>query len=72
MVIVDPDNNHWEYRTDQLSIIINRIHVTRPDKKPLVYCVAEIRMRGEDAFRAGLRDTNTKATPRYEQPWAMA
>jgi LmbE family N-acetylglucosaminyl deacetylase len=55
VVIEDWDNEHWEYRTDTLSIIIDRIHTTNARGRPVCYCVAHVRMRGEDAFRAGVR-----------------
>ena len=72
VVISDPQNEHWEYKSDQLSIIVDRIHVIRADQKPVCYCVAQIRMRGEDAFRAGLNVENATKTPYYEHPWLMA
>ena len=72
VVIIDPVNEHWEYRTDKLSIRINRIHTARADGKPICYCVADIRMREEDAFRAGVRNENPNAQPELEQAWHMA
>lgn len=55
VVVEDWDNEHWEYKTDTLSIIIDRIHLTDAENKPVTYCVANVRMRGEDAFRAAVR-----------------
>ncbi|MEN6595198.1 MAG: phosphodiester glycosidase family protein [Clostridiaceae bacterium] len=55
VVVEDWDNEHWEYKTDTLSIIIDRIHLTDAENKPVTYCVAHVRMRGEDAFRAAVR-----------------
>ncbi len=72
VVISDPENEHWEYRSDQLSVIIDRVHVTRADGKPVCYCVANIRMRGEDAFRAGVRNDNPLSQPGLEHAWHMA
>ncbi len=46
-VSVDVDNGHWEYRTDTLSIIIDRHEADGP----VVYFVAHIRMRNTDSFR---------------------
>jgi len=71
VVIEDWDNEHWEYRTDTLSIIIDRIHTTNAEDEPICYCVAHVRMRGEDAFRAAVRGENggTKST---EVPTDMA
>lgn len=57
LIVVDIDNGHWEYKTDELSIIINRFatdYTTLSGKTfPNVYFVAEIRMRGINAFRTG-------------------
>ncbi len=72
VVVIDPAKEHWEYRTDKLSIQINRIHTERADGKPICYCLADIRMRGEDAFRAGVRNENPNARPELEQAWHMA
>ena len=72
VVIIDPAKEHWEYRTDKLSILINRVHTARADGKPICYCIADIRMRGEDAFRAGVRNENPNAQPELEQAWHMA
>jgi hypothetical protein len=72
VVISDPENEHWEYKSDKLSVIVDRFHATRADKRLVAYCVAQIRMRGEDAFRAGLNMENETKTPHYEHPWLMA
>lgn len=72
VVINDPMNEHWEYRTDKLSILIDRVHTSRADGKPICYCIADIRMRDEDAFQAGVRNENPKAQPGLEQAWHMA
>jgi hypothetical protein len=72
VLINDPVNEHWEYRSDSLSVIIDRIHITKPDSKPIAYCIAHIRMRNEDAFQAGVRNDNPKAIPSLEHAWHMA
>lgn len=71
VVIEDWDNEHWEYRTDTLSIIVDRIHTTNAEGKPICYCVAHVRMRGEDAFRAAVRGENG-GTKSNEVPTDMA
>ena len=57
VIVVDAVNGYWEYKTDALSIIINRFvttYATLAGKTyPQVYFVAEIRMRGVNAFRTG-------------------
>lgn len=72
VVTVDLENEHWEYRSDTLSILIDRIHTTKSDGKPITYCIANIRMRGEDAFQAGVRNDNPLAQPMLEHAWHMA
>ncbi len=72
VVIIDLENEHWEYRSDTLSILIDRVHITKPDKKPITYCIANIRMRGEDAFMAGVRNDNPLEQPSLEHAWHMA
>ena len=71
VVIEDWDNEHWEYRTDTLSIIIDRYHVLDAEDEPITYCIAHIRMRGEDAFRAGVRGEEG-GTKSNELPVEMA
>lgn len=72
VVIKDPANEHWEYRSDNLSIIVDRVHITRANGDPICYCVANIRMRNEDAFQAGVRNDNPHAAPGLEHAWHMA
>ena len=72
IVINDQDNEHWEYRSSTLSVIIDREHILRSDNKPISYCVAHIRMRGEDSFQAGIHTESMKAIQRLEPPWYMA
>lgn len=72
VVISDPVNEHWEYRSDTLSIIVDRVHITRADGAPICYCIAHIRMREVDAFQAGVRNDNPLAAPKLEHAWHMA
>ena len=72
VVVIDPENEHWEYRTDKLSILIDRVHIKKADGMPITYCIANIRMRGEDAFQAGVRNDNPLAQPSLEHAWHMA
>ena len=72
VVVVDLENEHWEYRTDTLSILIDRVHITKPNGRPITYCIANIRMRGEDAFQAGVRNDNPLEQPSLEHAWHMA
>lgn len=72
VVVSDPENEHWEYRSDTLSILIDRVHITKANGDPITYCIANIRMRGEDAFQAGVRNDNPKSQPGLEHAWHMA
>lgn len=72
VVVTDPENEHWEYRSDTLSILIDRVHLTKPNGDPITYCIANIRMRGEDAFLAGVRNDNPLSQPGLEHAWHMA
>ena len=72
VVINDQDNEHWEYRSSTLSVIIDREHILRSDGKPISYCVAHIRMREEDTFQAGIHTASMKSIQRLEPPWYMA
>lgn len=69
VIVIDPDAGHWEYKTDTLSIIIDRVLVTEP--KLNRYFVAQIRMRGEDGFRTvqAAENRNGKGAIR---PWILA
>ena len=72
VIVEDWENEHWEYKTDSLSIIIDRIHTTNIYDQPVCYCVAQIRMRFTDAFRAGVRGDETSSKARVEKPTYMA
>ncbi|MEN6593337.1 MAG: phosphodiester glycosidase family protein [Clostridiaceae bacterium] len=69
LIVIDAENGHWEYKTDTLSIIIDRVLVTEP--KLNRYFVAHIRMRGEDGFRTvqAAENRNGKGAIR---PWILA
>ncbi|MCR5073443.1 MAG: phosphodiester glycosidase family protein [Clostridiales bacterium] len=49
IVLADEENGHWEYRSDYLSVIVDR-HLD--ETVPLAWCTAHIRMRGESSFRS--------------------
>ncbi len=72
VVIMDPQNEHWEYRSDDLSILVDRVHTARANGDAICYCVANIYMRNEDAFQAGVRNDNPHAAPGLEHAWHMA
>ena len=66
-VLADETNGRWEYRSDTLSI---RIEKREDGSVPLVWYVAHIRMR-EDAFRPGFGSFNEGGSARLE-PWKLA
>jgi len=53
VIVVDTENGHWEYRNDDLGIVIDRVKATNPEGKPLTYFVADIHMRDISQFRPG-------------------
>jgi hypothetical protein len=53
VITVDVANGHWEYRSDDLGISIDRVKATNPEGKPLTYFVADIHMKDISQFRPG-------------------
>ncbi len=53
VILVDMANGHWEYRTDDLGISIDRVSAKNSEGKPLTYFVADIHMRDISQFRPG-------------------
>ena len=68
VVVFDDENGHWEYRSDTLSVLIDK-HVNT--EGPIVYYVAHVRMRGTDSFRPGFGSFNESGKQRME-PYLMA
>lgn len=67
VVSVDVENGHWEYRSDTLSVIVER----KVTDAPMTYFVAHIRMRDVDAFRPAFsNDTYNGGTPKA-MPWQI-
>lgn len=75
VVVSDEEKGHWEYRTDTLSIMINRLNseYTNYGGKtfPLVYFVAHIRMRDINAFRTVQAADNRNGAGAIK-PWILA
>lgn len=70
VIVADYENGHWEYRTDTLSIIIDRISYMQ-GKRPQCKCVAHIRMRDADSFRSGVA-SNLPNAAAMMPPWKLA
>ena len=66
----DYDAGHWEYKSDTLSILIDK-HETTAAKGAAVYFVAHIRMRDVDSFRTTLSDADNKGDG-LQKPWIVA
>ena len=68
-IVADPDAGHWEYKTDSLSILIDKTATSNANGQPIVYYVAHIRMNGSDSYRSGFgyfnEEGSAKAKP-YE------
>lgn len=75
VVTVDAENGHWEYRTDTLSIIIDRVNTEYTNyggkTYPLVYFVAHIRMRDVNAFRT-VQSADNRNGAGAIKPWILA
>lgn len=75
VIVVDEENGHWEYRTDTLSIMINRVtaEYTNYGGKtyPLVYFVAHIRMRDVNSFRT-VQSADNRNGAGALKPWIIA
>ena len=75
VIVTDEEKGHWEYRTDTLSIMIDRVNseYTNYGGKtfPLVYFVAHIRMREINAFRTVQAADNRNGAGAIK-PWILA
>ena len=58
---LDFENGRWWYKNNVLSIDVREIHTKMEKDHPLVYYVADIRMRDYSSFRSGVRP--------FTQPW---
>lgn len=52
-VVFDNDSGRYAYRSDTLSVEIQRYDIRNVNDEPVRYFVAHVRMRSEDAFRPG-------------------
>ncbi len=75
VIITDEENGHWEYRTDTLSILIDRVeteYVNNAGKTyPLVYFIAHIRMRDVNSFGTVQAAANRNGAGAIK-PWILA
>ena len=55
---LDFENGKWWYKSRVLAIDIEKVNTTVDGKKPLVYYVADIRMRDYSSYRSGLSRKN--------------
>ena len=69
VIVSDYDAGHWEYRSDTLSVMIDRENFQLNDLPQCIY-TAYIRSRGADSFRAGLAaDADADV---LVMPWRLA
>ncbi len=61
---LDFDNGRWWYKSSTLSIEVEQVNTSYTDGKPLVYYVADIRMREFSSYRSGLA--------KKDVPWRYA
>ena len=71
VVVQDYENGHWEYRSDILSVIIDRVITREKQGHPYWKYIAHIRMRGCNSFRSIVGSRQEIALPN-EPPWRMA
>ncbi len=75
VIVADKENGHWEYRTDTLSILIDRVvtEYTNYGEKtfPLVYFIAHIRMRDVNHFRT-VQSADNRNGAGAVKPWVIA
>ena len=71
VVIQDYDNGHWEYRSDILSVIIDREITYEKQNHPYWKYIAHVRMRKVNSFRAVVSSRHPEAQP-VDPPWRMA
>lgn len=69
VIVSDYPNGHWEYRSDDLSVLIDREEFTL-DGHPQCMYVAYIRSRNTDAFHCGL--ASTAESDQLIMPWRLA
>ena len=70
VVVQDYENGHWEYRSDILSVIIDR-QISKEDNKPYCKYIAHIRMRKVNSYRSIVSSHYAVATA-AEPPWRLA
>ena len=58
---LDFKKGHWWYKNSVLSIDVREIHTKMEQDHPLIYYVADIRMRDYSSYRSGVRP--------FTQPW---
>lgn len=62
---LDFEGGHWWYKNSVLSIDVHEVHTQYKDRGPLVYYIADIRMRDYTSYRSGLKVN-------YVPPWRFA
>ena len=71
VIVADIEKGHWEYRSDNLGISIERVSTKTKEGKPLTYFVADIHMRDMSEFRPGFgAEGHTGRGAIY--PWLIA
>ena len=71
VVISDYDKGHWEYRSDILSVIIDRQLTHEKQGHPYCKYIAHVRMRDVNSFRSAVSSRYETAMA-IEAPWRMA
>ena len=67
----DYEKGHWEYRSDILSVIIDREMTRSKNNHPYVKYIAHVRMRQVNSFRSAVA-TRYATAMAIEPPWRLA
>lgn len=70
VIIQDYDNGHWEYRSDILSVMIDR-ETFKMNNHPYCQYIAHIRMRKVNSFRS-IVSSHMEIATASEPPWRLA
>ncbi len=71
VVVSDFDKGHWEYRSDILSVIVDKVVTREKQNHPYCKYIAHVRMRQVNSFRFGV-SARYEIAMASEAPWRMA
>lgn len=72
VVVIDYDKGHWEYRSDILGIIIDKVETVERGNLPFCKYVAHVYMRKTNSFRAVISVPHATIGIPNIQPWRLS